>query len=560
MATALESLPVVALPELIPVRMLNEFTYCPRLAYIEWVDQEFEDNLDTMEGRFAHRRVDRESKKDLKPQEELPEKEKIHTRSVMLSAPSEGLVAKLDLVETVGDVATPVDYKRGKVPDVPGGAWEPERVQLCAQGLILRENGFQSDKGYLYYAESRRRVEIEFDETLIRRTRELAAEFRRVAEAGLIPPPLIDSPKCPRCSLVGICLPDEINLLTHRGEVDHVRKLLPTRDNAMPVYVQEQGARVGKSKDRLVVKSGDKVVQEDRLMDVSQLCVFGNVQVSTQALHELVDRETPVCYFSYGGYFKGMTTGLCHKNVELRIRQYDTARDRARSLALARAMIAGKIKNCRTLVRRDSESLPPATLERLNEFQSDAERAQSVETLLGVEGMAAKWYFAALATRLKGMDEFKLDGRNRRPPTDPVNAMLSFAYALLTKELTVALQAVGFDPMLGFLHQPRYGRPSLALDLAEEFRPLIADSVVLTLVNNAEIKTSHFTRRGDAVALDGDGRKIVLGAYERRMDTEVTHPIFGYRVCYRRVLEVQARLLSRVVRGELPEYVPFVTR
>lgn len=538
--------------------MLNEFAYCPRLAYLEWVDGEFEDNLDTVEGRFAHRRADKESQRSLEPTD-VPT-EKIHTRSVMLSSATEGIIAKLDILESEGGQVTPVDYKRGRVPDIPGNAWEPERVQLCVQGLVLRANGFECQRGFLYYVESRRRIEVIFDEALIQRTRELLTDMREMMSSRQPPLPLVDSPKCPRCSLVGICIPDEINLLSIGLERGLERRLIPAQHQALPFYVQGQSCRVGKSADRLVVKEQDKVVSDSRILDVSQVCLFGNVQISTQAVHELIDRGIPICYFSYGGYFLGMTMGLPHKNIELRRRQFDLAADPAGSLALARAFIIGKIKNCRTLIRRGPDDATNVTLDRLTEFQNDAGRAESIESLLGIEGMAAKWYFRAFAERLKQQSGFQLERRNRRPPTDPVNAMLSFLYSLLVKELTVAVQAVGFDPMLGFLHQPCYGRPAIALDLCEEFRPIIADSTVLTLVNTSEIKPDDFIKRGDAVTLTPEGRRTVLAAYERRMDTLITHPIFGYKISYRRVLEVQARLLSRVLRGEVGSYPAFNTR
>ena len=174
--------------------------------------------------------------------------------------------------------------------------------------------------------------------------------------------------------------------------------------------------------------------------------------------------------------------------------------------------------------------------------------------------MAAKEYFAGFAQLLERRREFNIEGRNRRPPRDPVNALLSFVYALLVKEWTLALYAAGFDPLLGFYHRPRYGRPSLALDLAEEFRPLLADSTVLTLVNNGEVTPASFIRRAGAVALTDAGRRAVMAAFERRMDTLVTHPLFGYRISYRRILEVQARLLGRVLLGEIAEYPSFCTR
>jgi len=187
-----------------------------------------------------------------------------------------------------------------------------------------------------------------------------------------------------------------------------------------------------------------------------------------------------------------------------------------------------------------------------------------MESLLGIEGNAARHYFGAFGGMLKpkdeGAPEFDFAGRNRRPPRDPVNAMLSFVYAMLAKDCTVALLAAGFDPFQGFYHQPRFGRPALALDLMEEFRPILADSTVLTLVNSGAVRAGDFVHGGGAVNMKSAARKALIETYERRMDQLVTHPVFGYRISYRRVLEVQARLLARHVGGELPEFPPFLPR
>jgi CRISPR-associated protein Cas1 len=230
--------------------------------------------------------------------------------------------------------------------------------------------------------------------------------------------------------------------------------------------------------------------------------------------------------------------------------------------------------NCRTLIRRNAEDPPPHTLSRLKELIGVAESAGSLESLLGIEGTAARLYFEAFrgmvrpapddATEIKSGPRqemsFDFDGRNRRPPKDPVNALLSLGYAMLAKDLTITLMNVGFDPYMGFYHQPRYGRPALALDVMEEFRPLVVDSVVLSAVNTGVVRASDFIRRGGAVSLAPAGRTKFLRAYERRMDEEITHPVFDYRISYRRTLEVQVRLLARYLAGEINEYPPFATR
>jgi CRISP-associated protein Cas1 len=550
-------------PSLIPARMLNEYAYCPRLGYMMWAQGEFADNEHTEDGRYKHRRVD--SNEDALPEPGEDDAAPKVARSVLLSGEAAGIIARIDLLEVEGRRAVPVDYKRGKKPDIPGGVYEPERVQLCAQGIILRDNGFGCDRGVIYFVASKERVEVLFDEELVGRTLQLAREFAAVAASGRIPPPLDGSPKCNGCSLVGICLPDETGMLMEpeKASRKEPRRLIPARDDAMPVYVQVQGGYVSKSGDVLVIKEKGKKVAEAKLFETSQLTIMGNAQVTTQTVQELCRRGIPIIYTSSGGWYYGMTIGPMHKNVELRLHQYRAAGDPARSLYLAGRFVSSKIKNCRTLLRRNSGEVDDETLRRLKESASEAETAMSVESLLGVEGNAARVYFGAFSSMIKreGLEEgFDFTGRNRRPPKDPVNAMLSLAYSLLTKDLAVTLAAAGFDPHLGFFHKPRYGRPSLALDLMEEFRPLVADSTVIGAVNNGVVKPSDFVRAGDGVNLKPGARKAFIQAYERRMDQLIRHPVFGYQISYRRVLDVQARLLGRYLAGEISEYPEFTTR
>ena len=545
-------------PDLVPARMLNEFTYCPRLFFLEWVHAQFADNVDTVEGRWQHRRVDKE--RGAAPR--TGEGELKAASSVMLSSPELGMVAKVDLIEGDGDRVVPVDTKKGSPPDNVERSWEPERVQLCVQGILLREAGYHCDEGVLYFAESRTRVAVEFDEDLVARTTELLAGLRQVAESDLPPAPLVDSRKCPRCSLVGICLPDETNALAARSEAP-VRRLVPRRDAARPLYVTEAGAYVGRKKGRLEVRKDGETLDSIRMIDVSQLNVYGNVQVSTQVIRELMAREVPICWFSYGGWFAGMAEGLPAKNVELRRRQVAIAHQGG--LEIARRIVWAKIRNSRVLLRRNARTKPMAALASMADLARQAEQADSVATLLGLEGAAARLYFGEFPLMLRSDrslpgEVFNFEGRNRRPPRDAANCLLSYVYSLLVKDCTSTVHGVGFDPYLGFYHRPRFGRPALALDLAEEFRSLLGDSVVLTLINNGEVREASFVVRAGGVTLTADGRRATLRAYERRLDAEATHPRFKYRVTYRRMIEVQARLLGAHVLGEVPEYAPLVTR
>ncbi len=580
-----------AVPDYLPARMLNEFVYCPRLFFYEWVEGVFAHSADTLEGAFRHETLERRED-ELAPAAELAGEEKIHSRSVMLSSDTHGLIAKIDLVEGESGVVTPIDYKKGSPRRGEEGvqAWPADRVQLCAQALVLRDNGYRVDEAIAYYHETKQRVRVPVDEALVRETLDALAAARRVAELGRIPPPLVDSPKCPRCSLVGICLPDETLAamqareaagdgeqlalfdlretpfdLPRRPPVQEVRRLVPARDDLRPLYVAGHGYSVGKSGDVLQVREKGQLVQEVRIKDISQVNILGNASISSAAVHALCDAEKPLAYFSTGGWFYGLTQGLGLKNVFLRREQFRRADDELFCVGLARELVATKIRNQRTLLQRNHVEPPARALDALRRLAQQARAAGNLDELLGIEGAAAAVYFANFAGMVKLEDEaerppFDFTKRNRRPPRDPINALLSLGYSLLVRDLTVVCAAVGFDPFVGFFHQPRFGRPALALDLMEGFRPLIVDSAVLTAINTRMVGPEEFVRVGSAVALTAKGRRRFLHAYEQRMDTLVTHPLFGYRVNYRRVLEIQARLLARVVSGEISRYEGFETR
>jgi len=271
---------------LLSVRMLNEYVYCPRLFYLEYVQSEFAESVDTLEGHFVHRNVDNER---------IDRKERFEDqiwsyKSVYLSSPRFKLTSKIDVVEVSGEIAVPVEYKKGEAPDTPTGAWEADMVQLCAQALILRDNGYMCSYGEIYYAASKRRVRIEITDELVTRTLKLIDDALTLSSSHSPPPPLVDSPKRPRCSIVGICLPDETNMLMDResGQDMEIRRMFPARVDALPLYVQEQGSTVGRTGDNITVSSHSGKRERLRLIDVSQLCVFGNIHITPGTLRVLV--------------------------------------------------------------------------------------------------------------------------------------------------------------------------------------------------------------------------------------------------------------------------------
>ncbi len=562
---------------LLSVRMLNEYAYCPRLFHLMHVEGRWADNVFTESGREVHRRVDEAS--DLLPAPTGGDDPPAIGRSVALGDEALGLTAKLDLVEIEGDLATPVETKRGKVPDNAERSWEPERVQVMAQGLLLRAHGLRSEGGVLYFAASRTRVDIPFTAELEARTLHLLALARAGTRSTTLPPPLIDSPKCRGCSLAGICLPDETHALqavpAADGHDGQVRRLYPARDDALPAYIQEQGAVIGKTGEGFRVTKAREPLADLKLKDVSQLVLCGNIQITAQALHLCCEAGVPVVHLSMGHWFYGITGGFGLRNAYDRAAQFVAAADPARCLALAKAFVVAKGRNQRTLLRRNADPQPTADLAAMVAMVERVDDCADLGSLLGLEGAIALYYFRHFSDMIRprvadappGLEEaapptlpFDFNGRNRRPPRDPVNALLSFGYALLAKDCAVALAAVGLDPHWGFYHQPRHGRPALALDLMEEFRPLIVDSVVITAINTGMVQEGDFTTAANACQLSAPGRKAFLRAYEARMDQLATHPLFDYRLSWRRLISMQAQLLARHLRGELAVYPGITTR
>jgi CRISPR-associated endonuclease Cas1/CRISPR-associated protein Cas4 len=556
--------PAAADTPLVPVRMVNEFVYCPRLAFLEWVDSEWASSGDTEEGRRAHVRVDAGGGRMPVP-EEVDARPDFIARSVTLASERLGIIARMDLIQGDDGAVTPVDTKKGKRPHVAEGAYEPERVQVCAQALILEDAGYQVADGALWYAGSRERVRIVLDEPLRAKTRQAIADLRLTAAAGRIPPPLVDSPKYTKCSLAGICLPDEVAFF-RRGMAP--RPLNPSARTALPLYVQEPGARISKDGEVLVIEGKDGGKTRVPLGEVSELVLHGPVTLTTPALGALLGEQIPVTYASFGGWVLGHTVSTGHRNVAIRIAQSQAAFDERRRLAFARTLVVAKIRNSRVFLRRNfkdgDEAERDRTLEMLTRLADHAEHAKTEPELLGYEGDAAARYFRLFSTMFgeaaRDFPAFSFEKRTRRPPADPVNALLSFAYALLTRTWLTALSAVGFDPYLGFYHHPRFGRPALALDMMEPFRPIIADSTVIQVINNGEVQADGFLASGTAVNLKPAAKRAFIAAYERRLDQEVTHQVFGYRVSMRRLLEVQSRLLARYLSGEIDEYPHYLVR
>lgn len=574
-------------PDLVPVRALNQVSYCPRLYYLEYVESVMPTNEYVEDGLFQHRRV---NNPDLENRTRK-QGEALHTRSVSLSSERLGITGKLDLMEERGGVARPIEYKRSAAPTGDDGrptAYENDAIQLCAQGLLLEEEfGAPVPEGVLYYIGSKTRVDVPLDRELRNKTVAAIATIGFLSARDTPPEPLPDElrHRCHGCSLATICLPEETLYAIHHPEpapepaAGTVTRVVAQNDDGAVLYLHEQGAHIGKRSEHLVVHLHGQQINRVPIASVRQVVVFGNVQVSTQALACLASSEVPVVYLTSYGRFVAALMPAPAKNVSLRAKQHRIFADPAHALALAKEVVRAKITNQRTLLMRSlrsrssaadaPESTEPSrgsdepAARDMAELLTRIDRVAEPGSLLGIEGQAASLYFGQFGRMLRspGPDRpFDFRNRNRRPPRDPANALLSFAYAILAKDCFSALCTVGFDPYLGFYHAGRHGRPSLALDIMEEFRSVIADSVVLTLVNNGLVTARDFLIWRDACQLTADGRKRFFETYEQRKATVVTHPTYGYKMSYGRMLEVQARMLAAFIRGDIPSYTGFTVR
>lgn len=339
------------------------------------------------------------------------------------------------------------------------------------------------------------------------------------------------------------------------------------------VKVEGEALRVQMPAGRADARAG-RVVRVP-LAQIDQVMVLGDITLTTPALHLLLERRIAIHYLSAYGRSYGALTSDPAKNAGLRLAQYALHCDPQRRFAVARQCVAGKLLNMRTSLLRyartrdDAEPLNAAArqirgcLRELVRLAAPAQvdpsdRMHGLGPLLGLEGSGSAAYYGVLGTLLKG--DWTFPGRVKRPPTDPVNALLSFGYTVLINQVVSLVCAVGLDPAIGVLHQPGFGKPALALDLVEEFRPVIVDSVVLTLLNTGQITPNDFEVTLGAYRLKETPRKLVLTKLEERLNTRVQHPLFGYQTTYRRCIELQARLFAKHAQGEVERYVPFTVR
>ena len=332
------------------------------------------------------------------------------------------------------------------------------------------------------------------------------------------------------------------------------------------LYITTQETSLSKERECVKIKQGGRTIAMIPAHTLNGLVIFGHVSTTPFLLAFCAEKGICVSWLTEQGRFLAAFHGPVSGNVLLRRRQYRLADDQAASAAIARAMLRGKIHNCRTVLRRAARENPDGALdaasERLGCCLAQLTGNLSLDQARGQEGEAAGIYFGVFGRLISnGEPEFTFSGRNRRPPLDAVNALLSFYYTLLTHEIRGALEAVGLDPAVGFLHRDRPGRPSLALDLMEEFRPYIADRLALTIINRRQMTFQDFqVLENGAVFLNDQGRKKAIAAWQARKKEGIEHPFLKEKIPVGLLWHIQAGLLARHLRGDLAAYPAFGVR
>lgn len=539
---------------LLSVHSLHALAYCERLFFLEEVERLRVADERVYAGRTLHVEIERDETDEV----------------FNLSFESEkfGLIGKVDCIRKRDGNVIPYEHKRGKSARSMDGkpeTWASDRLQIIAYSLLVEENlGKAIFEGRVRYHADNATVRVPLDE---KAREDFAAHLERAKELqkSIERPPVASNERlCVKCSLAPICLPEEARLAERLSEQAARKEELPAENKALQLFpaiddrqilhVLTNGAKVGRKGDRLEVWSPEtEEKQVFPVQEIGQVVIHGFAQITTQALRLCAERNLGVHWIGYGGRYMGAWTSG-QGSVQRRIRQYKALTDTDFCLGLAKRLAEAKVKIQLGFLLRASRETGreiedvKTSIANIRKLLSPLNRAKNIDSLRGFEGMIGANYFKALPHLVsdEAGEAMKPDGRNRRPPRDRCNALLSYGYALLLKDITNAVLVVGLDPSLGFYHTPRSQAHPLALDLMELFRVTLVDLPVIGSINRKQWdEDNDFQIAGKQVWLSDAGRKKFIQIYERRKADEWKHPVIGYSLSYARHLELEVRLLEK---------------
>ncbi|MGF1535570.1 MAG: type I-MYXAN CRISPR-associated endonuclease Cas1 [Elainellaceae cyanobacterium] len=545
----------------IRVNALHALTYCPRLYYLEDVEELYTQDAAVFAGRRLHT--------------ELEQQEDGEWQQLVLENQQLGLRGKVDALRTRNGQTIPYEHKRGRPyrdrHNQPQ-AWESDRIQILAYAcLIEAELGITVPEGRIRYHTENVLVHVPLNDEG-RRAVEQAVETARQLRRSPKRPPITQNERlCARCSLAPVCLPEEVRLA--QGQRQQAPRLFPEDDERNIIHVTEAGTRVGKSGEQLKITKRNHQVSMLPAHQTGQLVLHSYVQLSTQAMYFCAHKDIGVHFISAGGRYVGSFDNR-QGSIQRRIRQYKALSDPGQCLALAQQLVTCRGQSQRKFLMRGQRGAESGELaqvvEQMQRLLKQVHSAAALSSLLGLEGNLAALYFKALPRLLadKSPNAFQFSGRNRRPPKDRFNALLSFGYSMLLKDVMNAILTVGLEPALGFYHQPRTQAPPLALDLMEIFRVPLVDMPVMASINRGqwdvdadfEVQSGSSRSADRRVWLSDSGRKKFIALYEKRKEEKWKHPVTQYSLTYRRLIELEVRLLEKEWMGEGGLFAQLVIR
>jgi len=528
------------------VSALHALAYCERLYYLEEVEELYTQDAAVFAGRRLHVEIEKKEDEDW---DEL-----------FLESGELGLRGKVDALRTRDGQTIPYEHKRGKAARNQQNqpeAWESDRIQILAYACLIESAlGIPIQEGRIRYHADNVLIHVPLDHAGRQSVRESIDRARTLRMSAYRPPVTENERLCTRCSLAPVCLPEEARL-AHNKEWQPIR-LFPKDDERQIIHVLEPGTAVGRTGEQIKISRRNQPVETIPARQVAQVVLHSFSQISTQALHFCASEGIGIHFVSGGGRYVG-SFDRRQGSIQRRIRQYSALSDREICLELAKKLVVCRGQGQRKFLMRGQRGLaqiPPQlaqTIEQMKILLKQAIKAKSIESLLGFEGNLAGLYFGALPCLIASNVSVKLlfNGRNRRPPKDRFNALLSFGYALLLKDVMNAILAVGLEPALGFYHQPRSQAAPLALDLIEIFRVPLVDMVVMASINRQQWDVQvDFEVRGEQVWLSNSGKEKLINLYEKRKEESWKHPVTKYSLTYRRLIELEVRLLEKEWNGE----------
>jgi CRISP-associated protein Cas1 len=538
--------PDVTKQDTIRVSALHALAYCPRLFYLEEVEELYTQNAAVFAGRRLHAELEKQEDEDW---EEL-----------FLESEELGLRGRMDALRTRDGQTIPYEHKRGRChrdeKNQPQ-AWESDRLQILAYACLIESAlGIPISEGRIRYHADNVLVHVPLTDEGRAAVREAIQQARHLRTSTHRPPVIDNERMCARCSLAPVCLPEEARL-AHNREWQPMR-LFPKDDERQVIHVLEPGTAVGRTGEQLKLTRRGQPTETFPVHQVGQLVLHSFSQISTQALHFCVNQGIGVHFVSGGGrYIGSFDTRI--GSIQRRIRQYEALNNPDTCLQLARKLVICRGQGQRKFLMRGQRGMKVVSaklnkaIAQMKTVLKQVPKTPSLDSLLGLEGNLAALYFGVLPCLIsEGVPpELRFDHRNRRPPKDRFNALLSFGYALLIKDVMNAILSVGLEPALGFYHQPRSQASPLALDLMEIFRVPLVDMPVMASINKGQWdKDADFEIRGVQVWLSDVGRRKLVSLYERRKEESWKHPVTGYSLTYRRLLELEVRLLEKEWSGE----------